>query len=133
MAIVLPSLSFLALGLGEFGQYFYIQSVLESATRDALRFAIPATAKQGDPAAAATATLAAAGITFNSSWMTLIDVSSFTIVTDCSTVPAGHGLLARTIVNYASLPNAYRPLSSFCGVGIGSGKCILCQCTMVKE
>jgi Flp pilus assembly protein TadG len=38
MAIVLPVLSFLSLGLAEFGQYFYINNAFEAAARDAARF-----------------------------------------------------------------------------------------------
>jgi hypothetical protein len=134
MAVVLPMLTFLAMGLAEFGQFFYVRMAFESAVRDAMRCAIPAAAKQGDPAAAATATLAAAGITFDPSWMVILDTANgYSTVTDCSTVPAGHGLITIMFATYAALPNACRPLSSFCGVGIGSGKQIVCKCTMVKE
>jgi len=134
MAIVLPLLTFLGMGIAEFGQFFYVRHAFEAATRDAARFAIPGSAKQGDPAAAATATLAQAGITFNASMMTIIDCSNWNgTVSDVSGIQSGHILSVYMQATYSALPNAYRPLSSFSGAGIGSGKVITCQCTMVKE
>jgi Flp pilus assembly protein TadG len=134
MVIVLPVLSFLGLGLAEFGQYFYINNAFENAARDAARYAIPANAAKGDPAAAATAALAAANITFNSSWMNMYD-ESFGIgtVTDCSTVPMGHLLVFTISVQYSSLPGVYRPLSAITGFGVGSKKMIVAKCSMIKE
>jgi hypothetical protein len=134
MAIVLPVLTFMTMGMAEFGQYFYINNAFEAAAREAARFAIPANAAKGDPAAAATTALAAAGITFNPSWMTIDDYSySIGTITDCSTVPMGHMLIITITTNYSSLPGVYRPLSALTGIGVGSGKVILAQCTMVKE
>jgi hypothetical protein len=105
-----------------------------AAARDAARFAIPATAAMGDPAAAATAALAAAGITFNSSWMTIDDYSySIGTITDCSTVPMGHMLIVTITVNYGSIPGVYRPLSAITGIGVGANKTVVGQCTMIKE
>lgn len=134
MAIVLPVLSFMMLGLAEFGQYFYIRNAFEAAAREAARFAIPANAVQGDPAAAATAALAAVNITFNPSWMVIDDYSySIGTITDCSTVPMGHMLIITITVNYSSLPGVYRPLSAITGIGVASSKVIVGQCTMIKE
>lgn len=134
MAIVLPVLTFMTLGMAEFGQYFYINNAFEAAAREAARFAIPANAVKGDPAAAATTALAAAGITFNSSWMTIDDYSySIGTITDCSTVPMGHMLIVTITANYSSLPGVYRPLSAITGIGVSSSKVIVGQCTMIKE
>jgi hypothetical protein len=134
MAIVLPVLSFMSLGLAEFGQYFYINNAFENAARDAARYAIPANAAKGDPAAAATAALAAVNITFNSSWMTIDDYSySIGTITDCSTVPMGHMLIVTITTNYSSLPGVYRPLSAITGFGVGSSKMIVAKCSMIKE
>ncbi len=134
MAIAMPVLIVLVMGMAEFGQFFYVRGAFEAATRDAARFAIPGSAQQADPATAATATLAAAGVTFNSSWMSIVDDSAgYSTVADVSVVPAGHILTVYMQANYAALPNACRPLSSITGYGIGTGKVISCECTMVKE
>ena len=133
-AIALPLLLFLAFGMTEYAQYFYFRTAFESAARDAARFAIPATAQQGDPAAAATRTLAASNITFNSSWMTVIDVSNNNAtVADVSAIASGH-LLSYTIqTTYYQLPGVCRPLYSFTGFGITNSKVVSGQCSMVKE
>jgi hypothetical protein len=134
LAIVLPVLSFMALGMAEFGQYFYITNAFEAAAREAARFAIPANAAKGDPAAAATTALAAANITLNPSWMTINDYSySIGTISDCSTVPMGHMLIITITANYSSLPGVYRPLSAITGIGVASSKVIVGQCTMIKE
>ena len=133
-AIALPLLLFLAFGMTEFGQYFYIASAFESATRDAGRFAIPATAQQGDPAAAATRTLSASNITFNSSWLIIIDLSAGgTVITDVSTVAPGHLLVVAMTATYYQLPGVCRPLYSFTGFGITNTKTVTAQCSVVKE
>jgi hypothetical protein len=133
-AIALPLLLFLAFGMTEFGQYFYIRSAFEAATRDAARFAIPATAQQGDPAAAATRALAACNITFNSSWLIIIDLSAGgTLITDVSSVPAGHLLIFSMTATYYQIPGACRPLYAFTGFGITNTKTVTAQTAVIKE
>jgi hypothetical protein len=97
-------------------------------------FGIPANAVKGDPAAAATAALAAANIAFDSSWMNINDYSySIGTITDVSTVPMGHMLIFTISAKYSTLPGVYRPLSAITGFGIGANKMIVAQCTMIKE
>jgi hypothetical protein len=132
--LVLPPLLFLALGMAEFGQFFYVRSAFEAAAVDAARLAIPATAQQGDPAAAATRTLGYAGVTFDASWMTITDYSnSNAAVSDVSQINAGHILIFTIQTTYSQLPDAYRPLYGMTGVGVGSNKTVIGQCSMVKE
>jgi Flp pilus assembly protein TadG len=134
MAFVLQLLLWLAMGMAEFGQYFYIKSAFQAAARDVARASILATAVQTDPATTATRTLGFANVTFNSSWMTITDVTSTPVtVTDVSTVAAGHALQVTITTNYASIPNAYRPLFQITGQGIGNGKAVTGQCCMIKE
>jgi Flp pilus assembly protein TadG len=135
MSLVLPVLLWLAMGMGEFGQYFYIKSTFQAAARDVARASILATAVQADPAATATRTLGYANVTFNSSWMTITDVTSTpaTTVTDVSQVAPGHALQVTIQVTYNLIPNVYRPLNQITGQGIQNGKVMTGQCTMIKE
>jgi Flp pilus assembly protein TadG len=133
-AIALPLLLCLAFGMTEYGQYFYIRTAFESAARDAARFGITATAQQGDPASAATSTLAACNITFNSSWLTIVDRSTgWTTVTDVSTIGPGDLLIFTISTTYYQLPGAYRPLHTFTGLGISNSLVVSGQCSMIKE
>jgi Flp pilus assembly protein TadG len=133
-SIVLPVLLWLGMGMAEFGQYFYIKSAFQAAARDAARASILATAGKTDPATTATRTLGYANVTFNSSWMTIQDVTSTpTTVTDVSAVAPGHALLVTIQVSYDQIPNVYRPLFQITGKGIGNGKPMVGQCTMIRE
>jgi Flp pilus assembly protein TadG len=134
MSIVLPVLLFFVLGMTEFGQYFYIRNAFQAAARDVARASCLETAVQTDPATRATITLAQANVTFNSSWMTIVDVTnSNAAVTDVSTVPAGDQLLVTISAQYGSIPNAYRPLYALTGKGIGPGKMCTGTCRMIRE
>jgi Flp pilus assembly protein TadG len=134
MAIVLPVLLWLAMGMAEFGQYFYIKSAFQAAARDVARASILSTASSTDPVTTATRTLSYANVTFNSSWMTITDVTSTpTTVTDVSQVAPGHALMVSIQVNYNLIPNVYRPLNQLTGQGIKNGKLMIGQCTMIRE
>jgi Flp pilus assembly protein TadG len=118
----------------EFGQYFYIRSCFEAAARDACRAAILQTAQKTDPATKATATLLQANVTFNSSWMTIVDyTNSNATVTDVTTVPYGHTLILTIQAQYNSIPNVYRPLSAMIGIGVGASRICTGQCQMIRE
>ena len=133
-SVAVPLLLFLAFGMTEFGQYFYIRTAFESAARDAARFGIPATAQQGDPASAATRTLAASNITLNSSWLTVVDRSTGWLpVTDVSTVAPGDLLIFTISTTYYQVPGVCRPLYAFTGFGITNSKVVSGQCSMIKE
>jgi Flp pilus assembly protein TadG len=133
-SVVLPVLLFVVLGMVEFGQYFYIRNSFQAAARDVARAACLATAVQSDPVTRATATLAQANVTFNSSWMTIVDVSnSNSTVTDCSAVPVGDKLLVTIQCQYNLIPNAYRPLYAMTGKGIGNGKMCIGVSERIKE
>jgi Flp pilus assembly protein TadG len=134
MAVVLPMLMFLAMGMAEYGQYMYVANVFESAARDVARFTITSNATQGDPVAAATRTFAAANITFNPSWMTIYDDSLMgsPVITDVSQMTAGNNFRVIIQVPYNQIPSSYRPLFQMTGIGIGSGKMMLGRCGAVK-
>jgi Flp pilus assembly protein TadG len=133
-AIVLPVLLYMVLGAVEFGQFFYIRHCFVAAARDAARAASLATAVQTDPATKATSTLAQANVTFNSSWMTIVDITnSNSTVTDCSAVSAGDKLQVTIQCPYSQIPNAFRPLYQMTGHGIGAGKTCLGQCEVIKD
>ena len=122
------------MGMGEFGQYFYIKSAFQAAARDVARASILATAVQTDPVTTATRTLGYANVTFNSSWMTILDVTSTPVlVTDVSQVQPGHALQVTITVTYNLIPNVYRPLNQITGQGIKNGKVMNGVCTMIKE
>ncbi len=134
MAVAMPLLLYVMFGMVEFGQYFYIRTTFESAARDAGRAAVLHYAAAGDPAAAATRTLALSNVTFNSSWLTINDYSNANaVVTDVSTVAVGHVLIVTLSATYSQVPNAYRPLYQFTGLGISSTKLCAGYCTVVKE
>ncbi len=142
MAIVLPMMLYLAMGMVEYGQFFYLHNAFQQAARDALRAAIMPNAQAADPATAATRTLAAAGVTFQASWMTLTDITPASwggtagtgTVTDCSQVSAGHGLTCTITTTYGTLPGAVRPLSSLnAPAGIPSARAIAGASTGLKE
>jgi Flp pilus assembly protein TadG len=132
--VVLPMLLALAFGMAEFGQFMYISHIIDAACRDTARAAIPQTAAAGDPAAAATRTLAQASIPYGSVTVLIQDVSNgWATVTDCSTIPAGDNLFVQITATYAQLPHTYRPLYNMTGFGISSSKTIQSRCTMTKE
>jgi Flp pilus assembly protein TadG len=133
MAVAIPLLLLLAFGMAEFGQYFYIRTTFSAAARDAARAAILSTATQAGPANAATRTLALSHVTFNSSWMTIVDYSNGNAtVTDVSTIPVGHVLVVTIQAYYYQIPNAYRPLYNMTGVGVDNTKICSGQCQMIK-
>lgn len=134
VVLVFPVLMFVMFGTVEFGQYFYIRNCFEAAARDAARAAVLQTAQQADPATKATATLLQANVTFNASWMTIVDyTNSNATVTDVSTVPPGHTLIVTIQAQYSSIPNAFRPLSSMTGIGVGASRICSGQCQMIRE
>jgi Flp pilus assembly protein TadG len=134
LSIVLPVLLFVVMGIVEFGQFFYIRSAFGAAARDVARASCLANAVQTDPVTRATATLAQANVTFNSSWMTIVDASSSNAtVTDVSAVAVGHLIVVTIQSQYGQIPNAYRPLTSLTGHGVGGSKLCSGQCMMVKE
>jgi Flp pilus assembly protein TadG len=141
MAIVLPVMLYLAMGMVEYGQFFYLKNTFQQAARDACRAAIMPNAQQADPATAATRALAAAGITFQSSWLTITDItpgawggSGTGTVTDVSAVAAGHALTVTVQTTYGGLPDAVRPLSVMsASAGISSSRAIIGSSTGLKE
>ena len=133
MAFALPVLLWLAMGMAEFGQYFYIKSTFQAAARDVARASILSTALTTDPATTATRTLGFANVTFNSSWMTIQDLTAGSAITDVTAVAPGHTLLVTLQVNYDQIPNVYRPLYQMTGQGIKNGKLMIGQCAMVRE
>jgi Flp pilus assembly protein TadG len=129
-----PVLLIVVFGTIEFGQYFYVRSCFVAAARDAARAAILETAQQSDPATKATSTLAQANVTFNSSWMTIVDqTQSNSTVTDVSQVPVGDTLVVKIQATYGSIPNVLRPLSGMTGIGVSASRICLGQCQMIKE
>jgi len=134
MSVVLPVILFMVMGIVEFGQYFYIRNAFEAAARDVARASCLSTAVQTDPVTRATATLAQANVTFNPSWMTIVDASNNNaIVNDVSAIAIGHQLIVTIETQYNLIPNAYRPLYALTGKGIGNGRMCMGQCTMIKE
>lgn len=135
LALALPVVLYLAFGLVEFGQYMYIKNCFEAAARDAARVAIMANATQAQVTSTLTSTLSQANVTYNSAWLTITDLGpSYTgTVTNVATVLAGDQIQLTLSANYSSIPNAVRPLYQMSGVGIGSGKSVVGECTMVKE
>jgi Flp pilus assembly protein TadG len=132
--LVLPVLLFVVLGVVEFGQFFYIRAAFAAAARDVARASCLQTAVQTDPVTRATATLAQANVTFNPSWMTIVDATnSNAVVTDVTAVPYGDQIVVTITTPYGSIPNAYRPLYAFTGHGIGSGKVCAGVCRMIRE
>ena len=133
VCIVLPVLLFLALGMVEFGQYFYIENIVESAARDACRATIPATAAAADPTTAVTRTLAQANITFTPSMMTITDDATGQTVSDVSTIFAGDAVSVNLQITYSQIPHVYRPFNDMTGHGISNNKTLHTVCTMIKE
>ena len=133
MAVAFQVLLFLSMGMIEFGQYFYIKHCFESAVRDGARYAILASATQTQTVSTITTTLAQANVTYNSSWLTITDLTAGTTVADVSTVPQGDQLEFVLSTTYGNIPNAVRPLNSMTGKGIGNGKVVSAACIMVKE
>ena len=148
MWLVLPMLMFLAMGMVEFGQFYYTKNAFQQAARDACRAALMPNAHQADPATAATRALAAAGVTFQSSWLSMTDITPIGLggstpgpFTDCSTLQAGHAFTLTIQTTYGSLPNAVRPLYAIAGgggwfgisAGIPSNRAIAGVSTGLKE
>jgi Flp pilus assembly protein TadG len=133
MALALPLLLAMGLGMVEFGQYFHVKHTFEAATRDSCRIAIGASATQSQVVARMTAVLSNANITYNSSWLTMTDTTSNTTVTDVAMVPAGHFLKVQLSTTYDQIPGIVRPLYSFTGKGIANGKPVKGTTIMVKE
>jgi len=135
LALTFPLVCFMAFGLVEFGQFMYIKHCFESAARDAMRVGIMANATQSQVTTTLTNTLAQANVTYNSSWLTITDLgpSGSGTVSNVASVTAGDLMQLTLTANYSTIPNAVRPLYQMTGVGIGSGKTVVGECTMVKE
>ena len=133
MALAFPLLLYLVMGMIEFGQYFYIKHCFESAVRDGGRYAILANSTQAQLVNTLTMSLQQANITYNSSWLTITDITAATPVTDVSKVPAGDQVQITLSTTYGNIPNALRPLSSLTGVGISSTKAVNAIYITVKE
>jgi len=133
MAVAFQVLLYLSMGLVEFGQYFYIKHTFDAAVRDGARYAILSTATQSQFVSTITSMLGQSNISYNSSWLTVTDLSTSSTVSDVSQVNAGDELQFTLSTNYGSISNAVRPLYSITGAGIGSSKMITSTCIMVKE
>jgi Flp pilus assembly protein TadG len=135
LALCFPVVLYMAFGLVEFGQYMYIKHCFEAAARDAARIAIMAAATQTQVTTTLTNTLSQANVTYSSSWLTITDLgpSSSGSVSNVANVPVGDQIQLVLSANYSSIPNAVRPLYQMSGIGIGSGKSVVGECTMVKE
>lgn len=135
-AIALPLLTYLSMGMVDFGQFFYIKHAFEAAARDGVRAGILASATQTQVNNIISTTLLQANVTYNSSWLTMSysqDGVNYYSVTDVSTVPAGDMLTFNLTTAYNNIPNAVRPLYSITGKGIGNGKPVTGYATMIKE
>lgn len=129
-----PLLLCVSFGMVEFGQYFYIKQAFQAAARDGTRVAILPSATQSQVVTAMTNTLLQANVTYNSSWLTMTDVTTGTAVNNVSTVPSGDTLRITLLATYTQLPNVVRPLHSiYSKTGIHDGKQINGQCAMVRE
>jgi Flp pilus assembly protein TadG len=133
MAIVFPVLIFLVMGMAEFAQFFYVRNAFEEAACEVARMSVPPSAVQADPTTAATNAFNRINVTFNSSWMTITDLSASVYVTDVSTIPRGDVFRVTIQQSYDAIPGTYRPLYLLTGQGIGNGKLILGESTAVKE
>lgn len=138
-APALQLLSFMAMGMVEFGQYFFIKHCFEGAARDGARAAILAGSQSSDVTSAVTNALKDANITYNANWVTLTDISTNpdTVypLSSLSSFPSGDLLQLKVSTTYDTIPNVIRPLILITGGkwGIKNGKAISGQCTMVKE
>jgi hypothetical protein len=133
MAIVFPVLIFIVMGMAEFAQFFYVRNTFQEAAREVTRMSVPASAIQADPTTVATSAFGRINVTFNSSWMTITDLSASTLVSDVSAIPPGDVFMVTIQQNYDSIPGTYRPLYLMTGQGIGNGKSITGRSTAVKE
>ena len=133
MAITFTVLLFLAFGMVEFGQYFYVKHCFEAAVRDGGRVAILPSASEAQMVSTVTTTLAQANVTFNASWLTVTDLTTGTTVTDVSQVAVGDQMQLTLSANYAGISNVMRPLNAMTGKGITSGKVLTATCLMIKE
>jgi Flp pilus assembly protein TadG len=135
LALTFPILMFMAFGLVEFGQFLYLKHCFEAAARDAARVAVMSTATQAQVTSVLSTTLAQANVTYNASWLTITDLgpASTGSVANVANVPMGDEIQLTVSTNYSAIPNVVRPLYQLTGAGIGSGKTISGQCTMIKE
>ena len=137
MAIALPILMYLAMGLVEYGQYFYLKQAFEAAARDGCRVAITPSATQAQIVSAISATLSESGVTYNPAWAKFYWVTAPGVnvaESDVSGIVPGYAIQVVLSAQYSTLPNAVRPLSSLIpAAGIGTGKQITGTSTMIKE
>ena len=137
MAIVLPLLLYLSMGMVEYGQYFYVKQAFEAAARDGCRVAISPSATQAQVVAAMTATLAESGVTYDPAWAHFYWVTAPGLNTpesDVGILAPGYTIMVVLSAPYSTLPDAVRPMSSlYPGTGIGTGKQVTGTSTMVKD
>ncbi len=135
--IVMQVLLAVSMGVVEFGQFLYIRHAFQAAARDAARAASLPGATQSGVQAVAAATLMQANVTLSSAWLSCYDISadgtSTTTVTDVSSIASGDRVKVLISTTYDQVPNAMRPLYQIFGKGIGPGKAMVGNCTMVKE
>jgi Flp pilus assembly protein TadG len=133
MAIVFPLLIALVMGMAEFAQFFYVKNTFEEAAREVARMSVPALAVKADPSNTAANAFGRINVAFNPAWMTIVDLSASTLVTDVSAIPRGDVFMVTIQQNYDAIPGTYRPLYLMTGQGIGNGKSITGKSTAVKE
>ena len=74
-------------------------------------------------------------MTFNSSWLTITDLTTGGTVADIATATSGDTIQVALSVNYDTIPNIVRPLYTMTGqtAGIKNGKKMTAACAMLKE
>jgi Flp pilus assembly protein TadG len=139
MVFCFQVLLFLAFGMVEFGQFFYIRHAFSSAVRDGARVAtLPTTTSQTAVNTAINNTLTAAGVNqYIASWLTVTSSSDGTTYSAINWSTVGHGDAICLVLstNYSGLSMALRPFNSATGghFGIASTKVLTCQATMCRE
>src|SRR5439155_9649998 len=102
--LALTVLLSVAMGSVEFGQFLYIKHAFNSAARDAARAGIVSTGTQAKVVTAITNALQQANVTYNSSWLTMTDLTTGATVSDVATVTSGDTLQISLSVNYDLIP-----------------------------
>lgn len=126
MAIVLPVLLWLGMGMVEFGQYFYAKHTIQAASRDGARTAILGTATHAAAQSAVANTMATGNFGSSTYTLTFVDPYTSTTITNVAAVSKGNPIQVTVTANYGAV--GVRPL----GV-ISAAKQIKGITTMIKE
>lgn len=127
VAIAMPILIVLVMGMVEFGYFYHVKSVFVSAAREGARAGAPWNASRSDVETAVADVMRSAGIS-SANYVVTITNATGNSVSNLLTVSSGSRFDVTVTAQWNVLGNGLRPLGL-----MGSNKAVIATCSMNKE